>query len=786
MKLLKYYDGSISASFIQECSVKFGLPKIAMELIVSRGYDTEEKIKDFLHPSIFHDPFKLHDMDRLIARIKKAIETKERVLIFGDYDVDGISATAIMIKTLNILGIKPKYYLPNRFIDGYGLTNAVIDKLKERFNPSLIITVDCGISCHAEVEYAKSLGIEIAVTDHHEIPDVIPSGIVVNAKLDGQAYEFKELCGTGLAYKISEALLGKEAEQFLPIAAIATIADIVPLVDENRTIVHRGLKMMETHLPIGLKMLFKEQKMSVTKASSIDISYKIAPKINASGRMGDAGDSLKLYLETDVVEIKKLLEKISAHNTRRQELCAKVYADCKKMLAGENMSKQKCIVLSSPNWDQGILGIVCARLVEEYNRPVFLFSEIGDEAKGSARSIPEINVHLLLSSMQDMLETFGGHKIAAGLTLKKENLPLFKSKVSEYILTNINDEVFTPVQYYDIEVKLSDLNRGLLSGLAKLEPFGLANANPKFKICVDKIDVIPMKNCPNHCTMKLGSGVTFVEFNYASDHNPLKFCKNKCLIFELQENSYSKELKGIIRANNYDFPVVFNKNFNAEILETLSYCGEKSLRAYDYFDEQDLINFVSMPSSMGTAFVAFNLSDYNNFISKYNTDKIVKLDILGGLEETGFNAIFLCPENLDFCRHYERIIFLSPVLDGGIIAKINQVSDAKVYIPKNKKAYANLNNVDLSRDAFGRIYGAIKRFKGYFISKEDLYAKLKLRYSYENFIICYLCLTELKILNIIKENGLSKIVIDDSKKTDLNKSAIYNLSKLLSNISEVK
>lgn len=217
--------------------------------------------------------------------------------------------------------------------------------------------------------------------------------------------------------------------------------------------------------------------------------------------------------------------------------------------------------------------------MEEYNRPVFLFSEIGEEAKGSARSIPEINVHLLLSSMQDMLETFGGHKIAAGLTLKKENLSLFRSKVSEYILTNINDEVFTPVQYYDIEVKLSDLNKELLAGLAKLEPFGLANANPKFKICVDKIDVIPMKNCPNHCTMKLGSGVTFVEFNYACDHNPLKFCKNKCLIFELQENSYSKELKGIIRANNYDFPVVFNKNFNAEILETLSYCGEKSPRA---------------------------------------------------------------------------------------------------------------------------------------------------------------------------------------------------------------
>ena len=292
MKLYKYFNGSINASFIQDIMSKFNICKPIAELIASRGYDTIDKVENFLKPNLVHDPYLIKNMDELVKKVKLAIESNKKILIFGDYDVDGISATAIMIKTLNLLGNNPKYYLPNRFIDGYGLTCEVLDKIKNKYNPDLIITVDCGISCYQEVEYAKKLGIEIIVTDHHEIPDIIPNTIVLNAKMQNQLYPFKDLCGTGLAYKISEALLGKKAEQFLPIAGIATIADIVPLVDENRTIVYKGLKLMDTYLPIGLKMLFKEQKISLTKANSIDISYKIAPKINASGRMGDASDSL--------------------------------------------------------------------------------------------------------------------------------------------------------------------------------------------------------------------------------------------------------------------------------------------------------------------------------------------------------------------------------------------------------------------------------------------------------------------------------------------------------------
>lgn len=219
-------------------------------------------------------------MKQLIDRVKLAKELKDKVLIFGDYDVDGVSATSIMIKALKQFGIKADFYLPNRYIDGYGLTNAVIDKIADLYAPNLIITVDCGISCYQEVEYAKNKGIEIIVTDHHEIPEIIPDTVVVNAKLPNQEYPFRELCGTGVAFKFAQALLGeKEAEPFLPIAAIATIVDIVPLVDENRTIVVRGLKLCERYLPIGLKMMFKEYDIPISKPNATDISFKIGPNL---------------------------------------------------------------------------------------------------------------------------------------------------------------------------------------------------------------------------------------------------------------------------------------------------------------------------------------------------------------------------------------------------------------------------------------------------------------------------------------------------------------------------
>ena len=493
------------ADKVQLFAEKFNLSPRITDLILSRGVNTEEKFEEFLNPSVMHNPFLLKDMSRLVERVKLAKELNDKVLIFGDYDVDGVSATAIMLKALAQFGVKADYYLPNRFIDGYGLTKAVIDKVSNEFEPNLIITVDCGISCAEEIEYAKTLGIDIAVTDHHEIPEIIPDTIVVNAKLSNQEYPFKELCGTGVAFKFAEALLGKaEAEQFLPIVAIATIVDIVPLVDENRTIVSRGLKLCDKYLPIGLKMMFKEYGISLQSPNSTSISFKIGPKLNASGRMGDASDSLKIYFETDLIKLKKYLDKIKTHNLKRQEICNNIYEDCELALSKMDLKNQRVITLASKNWDKGVLGIVCSRLVEKYHKPVFLFVQEGNMLSGSGRSINDINIHELLSSLKDILETFGGHSMAAGLSLKLENYELFSQKINSFALNSIAEDVFIPIEYYDQEVTEEEITDGFVKELMILEPFGCGNPRPKFKIVAQNIEIVPLKRLPQHANIKIG------------------------------------------------------------------------------------------------------------------------------------------------------------------------------------------------------------------------------------------------------------------------------------------
>ena len=530
------------ADKVEHFAKEFNLSEKVTELLLLRGINTSEDIEEFLNPKILHNPFDLKGMKQLVDRVKLARELKDKVLIFGDYDVDGVSATSIMLKALKQFGIKADFYLPNRYIDGYGLTNQVIDKIADTFSPNLIITVDCGISCYKEIEYAKNKGIEIIVTDHHEIPEIIPDTIVVNAKLPDQKYPFKELCGTGVAFKFAQALLGdKEAECFLSVTAIATIVDIVPLIGENRTIVSLGLKLCEKYLPIGLKMMFKEYDISLVKPNATDISFKIGPKLNASGRMGDAKDSLKIYFEADPVKIKADLEKIKAHNTKRQELCNKIYEDCEKALAKVDMRNQRVITLASKKWDKGVLGIVCSRLVEKYHKPVFLFAQDGDILSGSGRSIDDINIHQLLSSLKDILETFGGHSMAAGLSLKRSNYELFSQKINDFALNYINDEVFIPIKYYDQDITEEEITPEFIKELAVLEPYGCNNPRPRFKITAQDVEILPMKKFPQHAYIKIGK-FNLTYFNFLESKVKITFSRKKSFIFEFQP----KAMKGTV------------------------------------------------------------------------------------------------------------------------------------------------------------------------------------------------------------------------------------------------
>ena len=772
-----------NADFSTIFAEKFNLSKKTIELILSRGFSTEEEIEEFLHPGKLLNPFLIAGMKELIDRIKIAKDLKDKVLIFGDYDVDGVSATAIMLKALKIFGIDADFYLPNRYEDGYGLTCEVLDKVADKFEPNLIITVDCGISCAKEVEYAKEKGIEIIVTDHHEIPEVLPDTIVLNAKIEGQAFPFKELCGTGLAYKIAEALLSpQKAEQFLPIAAIATIADIVPLLDENRRIVTKGLALCEKHLPVGLKMLFKEHKVPISKPTANDITFKISPRLNASGRMGDASDSLRLYLETNPVVVKKYIEKIKAHNAKRQELCNNIYEDCEKALKRNCLKNNRVIVLASKKWDQGVLGIVCSRLVEKYNRPVFLFSQVGDEMHGSGRSINDINIHELLSSMQDILDTFGGHTMAAGLTIKRENYEEFAKRVNAFVFERVNEEVFEPIKYYDADLVLEEIDDNFFKEVDLLEPFGCQNPRPKFKVTAQDVKIEPMKRFPEHAVLNIGK-LELTYFNFSKNYAGLKFARQKSFIFEYQ----GKEWKGIVSDFDGGSFIVPDANQYLSAIEDGQLLYEKDREVkYTLYNPSQLLEFVSgtQASVFGTAFVTFSGYEYVEFCKNYDDKGIYHRGIN---EETalGYNSILISPKGVDWAKNFSKIVFLSPVINEGYLCEIQKVSDAQIFLPMGKEGEKkHFSSLNLSREYLGKIFSILSAKQNIqFYDIFDLYDKFFAgkKIKFENFYCAMLVFEELSLIEIIKDNNYT-IRVNRKEKKDLTTSKIYGKLNLLSKV----
>lgn len=778
MRFVKKEISSVSPAFVNECSKKFNITPIIMEQIIARGNDTFEKIEEYLNPSekSFRDPFKLSGMKEFVERISLAKQKNDKILIFGDYDVDGVSATAIMIKTLRIMGFNPKYYLPNRYVDGYGLTNAVLDKIKQEFSPTLIITVDCGISCWQEVEYAKTLGMEVIVTDHHEIPEILPKTIVLNAKLQNQEYGFSGLCGTGLAFKIAQALIGKKADFLLPIACVATVADIVPLVDENRAIVHLGLKQLN-HLPVGLKTMFKALGVSLTKCTSSEISFKVAPKLNASGRMGDARDSLKLYLTENAGEIKSLVEKINAHNTNRRNLCSLVEKDCFDILAKMDVSAP-CIILSSYDWDQGILGIICAKLVGVYNRPVFLFSEKDGQLVGSARSIDGINIHELLSNMSDILEAFGGHPLAAGLTIKAQNFDKFINRVNEYLLTKYEPEIFVPKEYYDIEISTDELTPKFVKDLQLMEPTGNENEILKLFVKASKCTFKPMKNYYCHCNFRIDNRLPLVHFNCSDLYSKFKLANNLNFVFEPQlDSASSKNIRGIVKCVDADFEAFtsFSKLEVLPLFEQLRYVKSGRNAKFNFYNVKK--KNLQLDSHFGTAFVVNSENGYKKFLENVDLSKISRFDVCNGKENSGLNCLFLYPKSLDFARSYKKIVFLDPVADFSYVAKINQISRAEVFLPNKKVLNTYYQTLDLSRERFGYFYKQIQQAVGNYNTLAEIYVFLRSKknqiFPYKDFYCAFLVFEELGLISFEKNDVGHCLKINKNVKSNLNSSSIY-------------
>ena len=501
---------------IQEISQKYNLNKLLSTILANRNIINEKDIKQFLSPTRkdFHDPFLIHDMEKAVERIIKAIEKQEKVTIYGDYDVDGITSITVLKRYLSDRGLEVETYIPNRLNEGYGLNKEAIEKIHNN-GCQLMITVDCGISGLEEIEYANSLGIETIVTDHHEPGNELPKAFaVIDNKRKDSNYPFRELAGVGVVFKLIQAIsikLGLAEEEYLKyldIVCIGTISDIVPLVDENRVITKLGLMLVRQTKNIGLKAILKTS--GYNKIDSNTISFGVAPRINACGRMGVAEEALELFLSKNVNHVMELARKLNDHNRVRQETEKSIFEEALKQIQEKHLDENNTIVVGGENWHHGVIGIVSSKITEMYFKPSILLSFEGDDlGKGSGRSIPGFDLHDALMKCEDCIEKFGGHSMAIGITVKRENLEKLKQELENIAIEEKIDEI-VPIIKIDARINLSEVNKEMVESLKELEPFGEGNKMPIFAFKNLKIDSIRALSEGKHLKLTLKDNNTIV------------------------------------------------------------------------------------------------------------------------------------------------------------------------------------------------------------------------------------------------------------------------------------
>ena len=492
---------------VEKIQNEFGLSRLLATIISNKGLKSKQEIETFLNPTRkdFHNPYLMPDMEVAVNRIVKAIENQEKVIIYGDYDVDGITSITVLKKFLEDRGLTVDSYIPNRLDEGYGLNKNAIKKIVEE-KYTLMITVDCGISGIEEIEYANSLGIETIVTDHHEPAEILPNALaVVDAKRKDNKYPFNQLAGVGVVFKLAQAisqvynLEEKEYLKYLDLVCVGTISDIVPLVDENRVIAKLGLKLVEVTRNIGLKALLNS--IGYKKIDSSTVSFGIAPRINACGRMGYEQEALKLFLTENVTEAIEISRKLNEYNKQRQDIEKKIFEEV--LVKIENGEKDKsCIILADEKWHHGVIGIVSSKVTEMYYKPSILICLEENEGKGSGRSIPGFDLHDALSKCDKYIDRFGGHSMAIGISVAKDNFEKFKEEFEEYA-NNSNIKDLTPIIKVDEEITSRDIGVNIVNELNMLEPFGEANKMPIFMYKNLKISSIRALSEGKHLKLSL-------------------------------------------------------------------------------------------------------------------------------------------------------------------------------------------------------------------------------------------------------------------------------------------
>jgi single-stranded-DNA-specific exonuclease len=585
--IVKKSDQSKTESLAKDLNIS----SLTASLLVNRGLDTVEDARYFLfaQKSQFHDPFLIKDMDKAVARINKAVETQEPVLVFGDYDADGVSSTTVMMKALTEIGANADYYIPNRFTEGYGPNEKAFRKAAES-GIGLIITVDTGISALHEANVARELGIDLIITDHHEPGPVLPDAFaIIHPKLGDSVYPFKELAGVGVALKVAHALLGRLPEHLLEFAAIGTIADLVPLLGENRLIALSGIAQMKTSQTPGIQALLKLAKTEKSAINEETIGFIIGPRVNAAGRLGSADPAVQLMMTSDPEEAMMLAEEIDSINKERQNLVAEIAREAiAEVEENYPVEDNPVLVVGMEGWNAGVIGIVASKLVEKYYRPAIVLSFDKEKglAKGSARSIAGFDLFKNLSTCRHILPHFGGHPMAAGMTLELDHVEELRTSLNELAKEQLTDEDLIPVSHIDAKIAINDIDIESINELGLLSPYGVSN--PKPKVLIEEANISTLKKIgadQSHLKLSIeeaGTTIDGIGFGFGHLHDHISPSSKLSIIGELSINEW----------NNIKKPQIFLRDVAVNSWQLFDFRGLKRIEKLPQMIAGDNIKWI--------------------------------------------------------------------------------------------------------------------------------------------------------------------------------------------------
>ncbi len=736
------------------CDITFDTARI----LYYRNQNSIEKVNRFLNPSKlgFHNPLLLNSMSKAVEIIDKARLLNKNVLVFGDYDADGVCAATILYNCLKDYGISSiRVFVPER-IDGYGINLQTIEKLRQEENVDLLITVDCGVSDAEKIQTLIDSGIEVIVTDHHELPEILPNCTVINPKLSNQDYPFDGLCGAGVAYKLGYALIGEKANEYLDFVALATVADSMDLIDENRDIVAEGLKLFNNPNKIRpcMKYLIGDNNKNIYAHT---LAYSVAPRINAGGRMGDANCALQLFINNDENVIYDLAIKLNEYNIQRQIKCDEIYQQSKEKIKKYALYKRNVIVLKDKNWQTGFVGIVAARLVEEYARPVIVFAGQDDYLKGSARSVDGINIYEAINNNKEHLIGFGGHSQAAGISVSYENFNEFEKSLNTYVKENYSNVEISSKIYVEWNVE-GEFSSRFAKEIELLEPFGVGNRNPLFSIDAKSICSMPIKENSPHYSFKTET-MEMLEFNGQKDVSLLALPIDKKIIFEVNVSTFRnrENIKGYVKAICADYTDLSVLSLHALDIQLESLIEEEG--KYKFIDKDNL----QLRDDIITLYV---VSDEEN-LKFYPQLKDLQKNVFNVDNKRFLSQIVFAPISIP--DEYDRVVYLDKPLQ---VLK----SNVKTCVVKDIVGYKLIEKINVDRETFAKIFVKLKQCNNkFFVNFVDFTNRNSGSIGKEQFLFALKVFVELKIFEV--DNHLFRY--NEKTKNALTNSKLYSKIVLL-------